>query len=75
MIGLSETKLLHFHGVFKKRGGGGGGVPRRGVEEANSLNPLWIRHWSLPLNQSGELCLIHSSCLQDWTESADLSLV
>ena len=35
--GLTETKLFHFHRIFKKRGTGMG-------VQANPLNPLWIHH-------------------------------
>ena len=35
-FGLTETKLFHFHSIFKN--GGGEGV------RANPLTPLWIRH-------------------------------
>ena len=36
-FGLPETKLFHFHMIFKKRG-------RKGVQ-ASPLNHLWIRLW------------------------------
>ena len=35
-FGLSETKLFHFHRIFKNR-------EREGFQ-ATPLNPLWIRH-------------------------------
>ena len=39
-FGISDTKLFHFHMIFKNGGGGGGGG-REGIKRAP---PLWIRH-------------------------------
>ena len=36
MFGLIETKLFHFHRIFKN-GSGEQGLVR--------ANPIWIRHW------------------------------
>ena len=36
-FGLSDTKLLHFHKIFKNAGGGG--------VKTNPMNPLWICHF------------------------------
>ena len=35
---IIETKLFHFHGIFKKNLGRGSSEP---------LNPLWICHWDM----------------------------
>ena len=40
IIGLTETKLFHFHRIFKT-----------GVEEGVEANPLWIRHYSAAAKQ------------------------
>ena len=40
-FGFTETKLFHFHRIFKMGGGGGGGEGGRGgVVPANPLKPL-----------------------------------
>ena len=40
-FGLTETKLFHFHRLFKNGGGGGGAGTK---VRTNPLNLLWIRH-------------------------------
>ena len=37
LFGLTETKLFHFHWIYKNRGGEGG--------SSEPPSPLWIRHW------------------------------
>ena len=49
-FGVTETKLFHFHRIFKNGGGVGEGAGRgfKKVGLSKPLNPIWIRHWIDP---------------------------